>query len=133
MRAAGTFDFHSHTHTHTRWDRQIAEQTARDEALADDLSRSHATLKARLGAATPHLCWPQGYFDAAYQRVALAAGFSHLYTTEPGVVRRGVDLTRIPRLVVKDKPAQWFGRRMGLYGRPLLSALYLGLKSGKGH
>ncbi len=133
MRAAGTFDFHSHTHTHTRWDRRIADQAARDEALADDLSHSRATLTARLGAATPHLCWPQGYFDAAYQRIAGAVGFSHLYTTEPGVVRRDVEVTRIPRLVVKDKPAQWFGQRMGLYGRPLLSALYLGLKPGKGH
>ncbi len=134
MRAAGTFDFHSHTHTHTRWDRQIADQAERDRALADDLAASRATLAARLGSATPHLCWPQGYYDAAYQRVALAAGFTHLYTTEPGVVRRDTDPARIPRLVIKDKPAKWFGGRMGLYGRPLLSALYLGLKSGKkGH
>jgi peptidoglycan/xylan/chitin deacetylase (PgdA/CDA1 family) len=134
MRAAGTFDFHSHTHTHTRWDRQIADQDARGAALADDLRLSRQTLSARLGESSPHLCWPQGYFDAAYQRIAQAAGFSHLYTTEHGVVRPGVDLARLPRLVVKDKPAAWFGRRMGIYGRPLLSALYLGLKSGKkGH
>lgn len=133
MRAAGTFDFHSHTHTHTRWDRTVAEQAARDAALADDLAASRATLAARLGAVTPHLCWPQGYFDSAYQRVAREAGFTHLYTTEPGVVRADVDLARIPRLVAKDKPAAWFARRMGLYGRPLVSALYLGLKPGKGH
>ncbi len=134
MRAAGTFDFHSHTHTHTRWDRQIADPAERDRALADDLAASRATLAARLGSATPHLCWPQGYYDAAYQRVARAAGFTHLYTTEPGVARRDVDPARIPRLVIKDKPAKWFGGRMGIYGRPLLSALYLGLKSGKkGH
>jgi len=134
MRAAGTFDFHSHTHTHTRWDRQIAAQAERDAALAEDLAVSRETLAARLGEASPHLCWPQGYFDANYQRVARAAGFTHLYTTEHGVVRADVDLTRIPRLVAKDKPAAWFARRMGIYGRPLLSALYLGLKSGKkGH
>ena len=93
-----------------------------------------AALAARLGADSPHLCWPQGYYDAAYQRVAQATGFTHLYTTEHGVVRRDTDPARIPRLVIKDKPAPWFGGRMGLYGRPLLSALYLGLKSGKkGH
>jgi len=132
MRAAGTFDFHSHTHTHTRWDRMVAEQATRDAALAADLATSRAMLAARLGAATPHLCWPQGYFDAAYQRIAKEAGFTHLYTTEPGVVRADVDLARIPRVVAKDKPAAWFGRRMGLYGRPLVSALYLGLKPGKG-
>jgi peptidoglycan/xylan/chitin deacetylase (PgdA/CDA1 family) len=128
---AGTFDFHSHTHTHTRWDREIADQAERDQALADDLAASRAALAARLGADSPHLCWPQGYYDAAYQRVAQATGFTHLYTTEHGVVRRDTDPARIPRLVIKDKPAPWFGGRMGLYGRPLLSALYLGLKSGK--
>lgn len=133
MRAAGTFDFHSHTHSHTRWDCQIADQAVRNQALADDLAASRATLAARLGNATPHLCWPQGYYDAAYQRVALAAGFTHLYTTEPGVARRDTDPVRIPRLVVKDKPANWFGGRMGLYGRPLLSALYLRLSGKKGH
>lgn len=134
MRAAGTVDFHSHTHTHTRWDRTIADQAARSAALADDLTASRTTLVARLGEASPHLCWPQGYFDAAYQRVARTAGFTHLYTTEPGVVRTDVDLARIPRLVAKDKPGTWFARRLGIYGRPLLSALYLGLKPRrKGH
>lgn len=130
MRAAGTVDFHSHTHSHTRWDRKIADQGERDVALASDLNASRATLKARLGVASPHLCWPQGYFDSAYQGIAREAGFNHLYTTEPGVVRHDVDRARIPRLVVKDKPADWFGRRLGIYGRPWLSALYLGLKSG---
>lgn len=130
MRDAGTFDFHSHTHTHSRWDQKIADQGERDQALADDLAASRTTLAARLGVDSPHLCWPQGYYDAAYQRVARAAGFTHLYTTEHGVVRRNVDSGRIPRLVVKDKPAKWFGGRMGIYGQPLLSAFYLGLKSG---
>lgn len=134
MRAAGTFDFHSHTHSHTRWDRTLADPVARAAALAADLAASRATLAAQLGEASPHLCWPQGYFDADYQRIALAAGFSHLYTTEHGVVRRDVDLARIPRLVAKDKGAAWFARRISIYGRPWLSALYLGLKSGgKGH
>lgn len=128
MRAAGTVDFHSHTHTHTRWDRRIAEQAARDAALADDLAASRAALTARLGEASPHLCWPQGYFDAAYQRVAQANGFTHLYTTEHGVARSDVDPARIPRLVAKDKPAAWFGQRMAIYGQPILSALYLKLK-----
>ena len=98
------------------------------------LAAARAALAARLGADSPHLCWPQGYYDAAYQRIARAAGFSHLYTTEHGVVRAGVDLARLPRLVAKDRGASWFGRRMSIYGRPWLSALYLGLKSGKkGH
>lgn len=128
MRAAGTFDFHSHTHTHTRWDHSVADPVARAAALADDLAASRAALGVRLGEAGPHLCWPQGHFDAAYQRVALAAGFTHLYTTEHDVVRPDVDPLRIPRLVAKDKGADWFARRMTIYGRPLLSALYLAMK-----
>jgi peptidoglycan/xylan/chitin deacetylase (PgdA/CDA1 family) len=133
MRVASTVEFHSHTHSHTRWDHQIADQAERDAALADDLAQSRATLSSRLGQTSPHLCWPQGYFDSHYQQVAKAAGFTHLYTTEPGVVRRDLDPARIPRLVIKDKPASWFGQRMALYGQPLLSALYLGLKPGKAH
>lgn len=131
MRQAGTADFHSHTHSHQRWDRSIADPAARAAALAADLAASRAMLAMRLGENSPHLCWPQGYFDAAYQRIAQEAGFSHLYTTEHGVVRPDVDLARIPRLVAKDKPAPWFARRLGIYGHPLLSAVYLGLKSGR--
>lgn len=133
MRQAGTAQFHSHTHRHTRWDQTIADPEARDAALADDLARSRATLDARLGERSPHLCWPQGYFDARYQAIAQAAGFSHLYTTEPGVVRADVDRQRIPRLVVKDKSAHWFAQRLAVYGRPWLSALYLGLKAPRAH
>lgn len=128
MRAAGTVDFHSHTHTHTRWDRIVADRLARDAALADDLNASRAALASRMGEATSHLCWPQGYFDDRYQQVALAAGFTHLYTTEHGVVRSGCEPARLPRIVAKDKEGHWFGRRMGIYGHPLLSALYLAVK-----
>lgn len=98
----------------------------RASALAADLAVSRATLSTRLGVVSPHLCWPQGYFDAAYQRVAQAAGFTHLYTTEPGVVRRDTELARIPRLVVKDKPAAWlaggWASTAGRCGRRSISA-----------
>jgi peptidoglycan/xylan/chitin deacetylase (PgdA/CDA1 family) len=128
MRAAGTVDFHSHSHSHTRWDHTVADPLQRDQALADDLSASRVALKARLGEATPHLCWPQGYFDERYQRIATAAGFTHLYTTEHGVVRAASDPARLPRIVAKNKGAHWFGRRMGIYGQAWLSGLYLALK-----
>lgn len=128
MRASGTIDFHSHTHTHTRWDRTVSDLQARDAALAADLQASRQTLQQRLGAADAHLCWPQGYFDARYQHIAQTAGFNHLYTTEHGVVRAGCDPTRLPRIVAKDKGARWFGRRLSIYGNPLLSSCYLALK-----
>ncbi|WP_412478608.1 polysaccharide deacetylase family protein [Azonexus sp. IMCC34839] len=130
MRASGVIDFHSHTHTHTRWDREISDPIARDTALANDLITSKKILMAKLGEASEHLCWPQGYFDERYQRVALASGFTHLYTTEHNVVRSGVELPRLPRIVAKDKGAAWFARRMAIYGNPILSTFYLALKKG---
>jgi peptidoglycan/xylan/chitin deacetylase (PgdA/CDA1 family) len=128
MVEAGTFEFHSHTHSHTRWDKAIIDQSRRDVALAEDLAASRAALAARLGGDGLHLCWPQGYYDPAYQRVAREAGFRYLYTTEPGVVRADTDPARIPRIVVKDKPVGWFASRLRLYRNPLGAALYLGLK-----
>lgn len=126
--AAGVFEFHSHTHSHTRWDREIGDPQLREQKLADDLASSRATLASRLGSASRHLCWPQGYYDADYQRIAKAAGFDHLYTVEKGTCTRGTATDRIPRIVVKDRRDDWFGRRLWLYRHPLLAAAYLRLR-----
>jgi peptidoglycan/xylan/chitin deacetylase (PgdA/CDA1 family) len=128
MRAAGSFEFHSHTHTHTRWDERIAETPARLVALADDLEKSRAALRQRLGAASAHLCWPQGYYDADYRRVARDAGFRYLYTTHKAVTTRGADPERIGRFPAKDRADEWFGRRIRLYGNAVLGRLYLMLR-----
>lgn len=123
MRAAGTFEFHSHTHTHTRWDRVEADRTLRDARLAADLEQSRATLRKRLGQATPHLCWPQGYHDDGYVATARAAGFSMLYTTLPGTVARNTDPLRLPRIVTKETPG-WLCGRLWIYHRPGIAAAY---------
>ena len=128
MAAAGSFEFHSHTHTHRRWDREIAEPAARFDSLALDLGRSRATLESRLGTVSSHLCWPEGYHDADYRRVAKAAGFDHLYTVEKGTCTRATPTDRIPRVVVKDRDDSWFGRRLQLYRHPMLTAAYLRLR-----
>jgi peptidoglycan/xylan/chitin deacetylase (PgdA/CDA1 family) len=124
MRAAGTFAFHSHTHTHTRGDKVCGDATAKRAGLADDLARVRATLEQRLGSASNHLCWPQGYFDDDYIAVARAAGFQHLYTTRPGPNCSGDAPDRIRRVVVKDKPAIWLNSRLWLYRQPRLAAWY---------
>jgi peptidoglycan/xylan/chitin deacetylase (PgdA/CDA1 family) len=129
MRAAGTFEFHSHTHTHTRWDKAEPDRATRDAKLAADLAASRAELQARLGAATPHLCWPQGYYDDGYRAAALAAGFSHLYTTRRGTCLPGTAADEIPRIVAKDRPGAWLGSRLRLYGTPWLARLYAALHS----
>lgn len=124
MAAAGTFEFHSHTHRHIRWDREIADPEARRAALADDLAESRATLAARIGA-SDHLCWPQGYHDADYRRVAAASGFRYLYTVEKGINVPATPAERIARTVIKDKAGAWFASRVFLYRQPRLGGFYL--------
>lgn len=128
MRAAGTFEFHSHTHTHTRWDRSVADPAARAEALRADLLASQDVLRQRLGEASGHLCWPQGYYDADYIRVAGECGFAHLYTTEKRINTAGGDIRRIGRIVTKERGADWLLSRVRLYSRPWLGRLYVALR-----
>lgn len=127
MRTAGTFEFHSHTHTHTRWDQVEADPDRRRERLIDDLAKSRATLEKRLGHATPHLCWPQGYYDDAYRSAAQHVGFTHLYTVRRGTCQAGTAADEIPRIVTKDRTGDWLGGRLRLYGSPLLARLYTAL------
>jgi peptidoglycan/xylan/chitin deacetylase (PgdA/CDA1 family) len=130
MREAGTFEFHSHTHTHTRWDRVEAERKLRDARLADDLARSRVTLRERLGVATPHLCWPQGYHDAGYVATALAQGFTMLYTTLPGTNAISGEAAHLRRIAVKDD-ADWLRGRLWIYRRPGIAAAYQFLRGNR--
>lgn len=128
MAAAGTFEFHSHTHSHVRWDQTVADPVRRGEMLAADLADSRETLSTRLGQASAHLCWPQGYYDGQYVSVARERGFSHLYT-----IRRSINTPRssaaaIGRLSVKDRADDWLSRRMNLYASPLLGRAYTFLR-----
>lgn len=125
MQSAGSFEFHSHTHTHTRWDREISNLAVRDSHLAEDLAKSRAMLVQRLGTCSRHLCWPQGYYDDAYRRVAVGAGFDHLYTVARGSVTPTTDNQQLPRVVVKDKAGVWLNSRLWLYRRPWLADAYL--------
>jgi len=133
MRAAGSFEFHSHTHGHVRWDRQVADPVARANLLAEDLRLSRAALATRLGGASAHLCWPQGYHDASYRQVAQDAGFDYLYTVEKGSVTPATDRLRIPRITAKDRGGAWLPSRLFLYRRPALAAAYLKLSMRSNH
>lgn len=124
MQAAGVFEFHSHTHSHARWDKEIADTQARRAALAADLAQSRAALAGRLGVASRHLCWPQGYYDAQYLAVAGEAGFDHLYTTEVRINRPGGATHRIGRFVTKERPGDWLEKRTRLYANPWLGGIY---------
>lgn len=128
MRAAGTFEFHSHTHSHTRWDLQLPPGPERDQALAEDLAHSRATLAERLGGASAHLCWPQGYYDETYIAIARQAGFNYLHTTEKRLNTPGSDPLRIGRLVTKERPGRWLGSRLFIWRHSRLGSFYARLR-----
>lgn len=127
MEASGAVEFHSHTHSHLRWDK---EQPGGEHlsALEADLMLSQAELRRRLGRDTPHLCWPWGYFEPEYQAIAAQLGFTAQYTVEKGINIPGADPGHIRRVVVKDRAGPWFARRLWIYSRPRLGALYAKLR-----
>lgn len=132
MREAGTFEFHSHTHTHTRWD---LEDIPRDECLArmaSEFADSRAALTQHLGSASAHFCWPQGYFDADYVRLAQQAGFRYLYTTiAHGQNVAGADPARIYRFAVRNRGFSWLRQRAWLASDPVIGPIYNRWKSWK--
>ena len=132
MRTAGTFEFHSHTHSHTRWDRVCTQRDEKMARLSEDLALSQATLHARLGESSRHLCWPQGYFDDDYLQVARQAGFRYLYTTrDTDRNRPGSDPTHLYRIGDKGKAANWIARKLWLVRHPLFGAAHYWLKQRK--
>ncbi|MDA8382276.1 MAG: polysaccharide deacetylase family protein [Betaproteobacteria bacterium] len=124
----GVVEVHSHTHTHTRWDKVHADERQRDAALAQDLADSRETLRARLGYASAHLCWPQGYFDARYQAIARATGYRALYTTDKHVNTGSTAPEDVGRIVIKDRRDAWFARRMWLYSHARWGRIYTALR-----
>jgi peptidoglycan/xylan/chitin deacetylase (PgdA/CDA1 family) len=131
MREAGTFEFHSHTHSHVRWDRVSGNAEEKCAGLTRDLASARAMLEQRLGAVSDHLCWPQGYHDDDYRRIAAQAGFRHFYTCEAGsnYPGRHDGATRsITRLEVRDRPASWLASRLWVHTRPAISRAYLRIK-----
>jgi peptidoglycan/xylan/chitin deacetylase (PgdA/CDA1 family) len=115
----GVMEFHTHTHTHTRWDKQAVDKNAH---MHEELSQSRQTLEQRLGSVSDHLCWPQGYFDPDYVRIAQELGFKYLYTTRAfGRNRPGMDPASIFRFAVRDTTGASLGRRVQVAGSPVLA------------
>ncbi|MBI5826531.1 MAG: polysaccharide deacetylase family protein [Deltaproteobacteria bacterium] len=123
MRGSGLVEFHSHTMTHERCDRLSGE------GLANELAGSRQALEERLNVACKYLCWPKGKHAPESVEAAKAAGYAGIFTTAPGVARRGDDPFSIKRIPVKDG-VNWFKSRLRIYTSPLMSALYLRM-SGK--
>ena len=84
-------------------------------------------LEGRLGAVSAHLCWPQGYHDERYRRVAKEEGFDYLYTVERGSCLPDTNHQHIPRIVTKDRRGIWLLSRLWIYRQPTLATAYLAL------
>ena len=124
MREGGLIEFHSHTHTHTRWD-QSERAHEKNTLMAQELEQSRQALLTNLGSVSEHLCWPQGYFDDDYVRVAQQAGFKYLYTTHAfGQNRAGHDPTRIHRFAVRNTTGDSLGRRIQVAAHPVIAPVF---------
>lgn len=123
MRDDGVIEFHSHTHTHTRWDQKSPEEKNRH--MAHELALSCAALQENLGTVSQHFCWPQGYFDSDYTRLAQEAGFRYLYTTKAfGQNRVGTDPAHIYRFAVRNTTGNSVGRRIQVASHPVIGPLF---------
>jgi len=132
MEQAGTFEVHSHTHTHTRWDKCSSSRDEKRAAIARELDLSRRALQAHLGVASPHLCWPQGYFDDDYVQAARDAGFRYLYTTHAfGRNVPGGDPEHIYRVAVSNRDERWLAKRMAFASHPLLAPVFNRFKAWK--
>jgi peptidoglycan/xylan/chitin deacetylase (PgdA/CDA1 family) len=123
MRDDGVLEFHSHTHTHTRWDLSAPEE--KNIHMAQELALSRSALQDHLGHVSEHFCWPQGYFDADYIRLAQEAGFRYLYTTQAfGQNRAGTDPAHLYRFAVRNTSGNSVGRRIQVAAHPVVGPLF---------
>ena len=111
---------------------QDKAKRANDILAERDLALSRQALDLHMGAAGDQLCWPQGYFDADYLRIAQAAGFRHLYTTDAlGQNIAGTDPLHIHRFAVSNRGGSWLLRRLALVGHPFFGPRYHAWKAWK--
>lgn len=121
MAGSGLVEVYSHTATH-----RSCDKLTRDE-VAEELKDSRAAIMERLKMNPEHLCWPKGRFSTIALEAAVELGFRSIFTTEPGVVKKGDDPKRIKRIVVKEGAA-WLKKRLRIYTNPILSDLYIKVK-----
>ena len=123
MRESGVVEFHSHTHTHTRWDLMPHED--KNARMRTELDLSRLTLQRELGECSPHLCWPQGYFDEDYVEIAKEAGFTSLYTTLAfGRNTQQTSPLRIHRFAVRNRPGRTLGKRLFYGHHPIMGPIF---------
>ncbi|MBF0568167.1 MAG: polysaccharide deacetylase family protein [Nitrospirae bacterium] len=116
MEADGLIDVQSHTHTHKKID---------EGGVYEDLSVSKGLIEGRLGKKCEALCWPWGIYNVKYIDSALTAGFSLLFTTEPGTNTYKSDPLKIKRIAIGDIGVMKFRKKLFIHSDDGLSRLYL--------
>lgn len=93
MRAGG-MDVQSHTVTHPNL------RTMRDEAALQELVVSKRTLESMLGDGVDVIAYPFGEYNGRTGSLAVQAGYSCAFSTDPGVTHTPGDLWRLKRVMV---------------------------------
>lgn len=123
MYLSGLVEFHSHTHTHRRWD-LIPDIRHKSEFLRADILLSRERMKEVFGNCSQHLCWPEGWYNPDYIRVAEKLGFTYLYTTERRMNNPQQGPQRIGRISTKEREhSGWLKRRLFYYTTSGFSSL----------
>jgi peptidoglycan/xylan/chitin deacetylase (PgdA/CDA1 family) len=71
-----------------------------DDVRRDELVESKRALEEAVGAPVVHFAYPYGRCDAALVDAARAAGYASAATTDRAWWRTGMDVLRVPRLIV---------------------------------
>ncbi|EBJ5653951.1 carbohydrate transporter [Salmonella enterica] len=123
MHFSGLVEFHSHTHYHRRWDLTTSLHNPLN-FVKSDILLSRERMKEMLGSCSRHLCWPEGYYNYDYIRVASELGFDYLYTTERRMNNTLHGPQRIGRISTKERESTaWLKRRLFCYTTPFFSSL----------
>lgn len=88
--------FGSHTMHH-------ASLTAEpDPSLEEELAGSREAIASKLQEEVDYLAYPNGAFNQHVKDAARAAGYTHCFTAQQGIVRRDADAYSIPRIHINN-------------------------------
>jgi peptidoglycan/xylan/chitin deacetylase (PgdA/CDA1 family) len=98
----------------------LAEYQAR---LERELGDSRARLGSFLGRPVTALAWPWGRYSPELRERARAAGYTLIFTVEPGACVHGSDSLAVPRVAAPSDTA-WLRGALWLYSHPTLGRIW---------
>jgi peptidoglycan/xylan/chitin deacetylase (PgdA/CDA1 family) len=73
-----------------------------DATIVDELSRSRAEILEGVGTVAQFLAYPNGAYNSHTILIAREIGFTHAFTTETGLVCRGINSFTMPRIAMEN-------------------------------